>query len=162
MVRRGYLPSPDTCSRTSSASDEPAASPSTDTPDDRLRPSDDAVQSRQSRPFRARPDPSQSGSARDGYACVCRRNRHRRRTSVSWGSTVVFVSDGYFTRDGSLFQSFLSNSPISSRSIDERPIVLSKSQSAIRGINWAILSRALPCIDQTASDTIPQQTERVP
>lgn len=47
---KGLLPSPDRCSRTSSASDEAAASPSMGKPGGRLRLLDNAARSRQSHP----------------------------------------------------------------------------------------------------------------
>lgn len=80
-----FLHCQDRCSRTNFASDEPVISLATDTPDDRLHPSDNTVRSRQTDPSRARPDPSRSGSAHGEFACVCRYIRHRRRTSVSSG-----------------------------------------------------------------------------
>src|SRR5690606_3373193 len=80
-------PSLDRCSRTSSASNVRAASPSADTPDDHLHPWGSAARSGQSNPSTAPPDPSRSGTTLCGSACACRRTRRRRRSFASSGNS---------------------------------------------------------------------------
>ncbi len=86
--RTALPPSLDRCSRTSSAADAHAASPSTGRPDGHLHPSDNVARSKQSSPSTAPPDPSRSGTTPCGFACACQRTRRRRRSSASSGNSV--------------------------------------------------------------------------
>src|SRR5690606_11790193 len=99
-------PSLDRYNRTSFALDEPAASPSTGTPDGHLHPWGNAARSGQSTPSTAPPDPSRSGTALCGSACACRRTRHRRRSSASSEDSVGGRS-AILPKSESLFQTVL-------------------------------------------------------